>query len=284
MIVDVPGLAPGSESQAIKTLPTERRGVIQVGPAELVKSDPLGLMRRYLGRSTAEELWVHPHFALLPSLRSGLVRDLEGPTFDNSPAGDIAFHAIREYSQGDDIRHIHWMSTARAGTLMVRQYVDNRRPFLGVYVDDDPDAMTPDQFELGLQIAASHAVSANIDRRPLALWVGSQCIVSSENPASRDVALDRLCLSAQRRSEQAIEDRYQHLRRVDPEISAFVLITGPRSAEELLSPVTQARRNVGVVVMRCVDGPEDAVRLPRASTVNCSSLDEATAGWIGVAR
>ena len=66
MIVDVPGLAPGSESQAIKTLPTARRGVIAIGPAELVKSDPLGLLRRYLGRSTKEELWVHPHFAVAP--------------------------------------------------------------------------------------------------------------------------------------------------------------------------------------------------------------------------
>lgn len=284
LIVDVPGLAPGSESQAIRTLPTKQRGVIQVGPAELVKTDPLGLLRRYLGRSTAQELWVHPHFKLLPSLRSGLVRDLEGPTFDNSPAGDIAFHAIREYSPGDDIRHIHWMSTARAGTLMVRHYVDNRRPFLGILVDDDPGAMTPDQFELALQIAASHAVSASVDRRPLALWVGQQAIASSESPASRDVALDRLCLAEQRKNGRSIADSYEHLRRVDSEMSALILITGPRSAEDLLPPVTQARRHVGVVVFRCMDEGDGAVTLPRASTVNCSSLDEAVAGWIGASR
>lgn len=284
LVVDVPGLSAGAQSQAIKTLPTGRRGVIQVGPAELVKTDPLGLLRRYLGRSTAEELWVHPHFKLLPSLRSGLVRDLEGPTFDNSPAGDIAFHAIREYSPGDDIRHIHWMSTARTATLMVRHYVDNRRPFLGIFVDDDPNAMTPDQFELALQIAASHAISASIDRRPLALWVGSQAIASSESPASQDIALDRLCLSQQRKSDRSIADNYEHLRRVDSDISAFVLITGPRSAEELLPPVTQARKNVGVVVFRCLDEGDAAVTLPRAATVNCSTLDDAVSGWIGASR
>ena len=66
----------------------------------------------------------------------GFAKDLEGPTSDASPAGDIAFHALRPYQLGDDHRHIHWMSTARTGTLMVRHYVDNRRPTLAVLLDD----------------------------------------------------------------------------------------------------------------------------------------------------
>ena len=155
------------------------------------------------------------------------------------------------------------MSTARTGTLMVRHYVDNRRPFLGVFVDDDPDSMSPQQFELALEIAASHAVSAHVDRRPLALWVGVEAIVTSESPATRDVALDRLCLSMQTPATKPIADHYEHLRRIDPDISAFVIVTGPRTAEQLLPPVTQARRRGGVVVMRCIDETDDAVRVPR---------------------
>ena len=49
-------------------------------------------------------------------LPAGFAKDLEGPTTDASPAGDVAFHAMRPYRLGDDPRHIHWMSTARTGS------------------------------------------------------------------------------------------------------------------------------------------------------------------------
>ena len=109
-------------------LPTARRGVVDVGPALIVKTDLLGLMRREIAQTDVDRLWVHPRVAALGPLPVGFAKDLEGPTSDASPAGDVAFHALREYELGDDHRHIHWMSSARTGTLMVRHYVDNRRP------------------------------------------------------------------------------------------------------------------------------------------------------------
>ena len=134
--VTVPGLAPGAEHRTFYQLPTERRAHVRVGPAEVVRADPLRLLRRRVGHAPATDLWVHPRWALVEPLPSGFAKDLEGPTSDASPAGDIAFHALRPYQLGDDRRHIHWMSTARSGTLMVRHYVDNRRPTLGVLLDD----------------------------------------------------------------------------------------------------------------------------------------------------
>ena len=115
-------------TEAVYTLPTARRGVVTVGPALIVKSDLLDLMRREIVQTGTQTLWVHPRVAALRPLPVGFAKDLEGPTSDASPAGDVAFHALREYELGDDHRHIHWMSTARTGTLMVRHYVDNRRP------------------------------------------------------------------------------------------------------------------------------------------------------------
>ena len=47
----------------------------------------------------------------------------------------MAFHALRPYQLGDDHRHIHWMSTARTGSVMVRQNVDNRVPSVVVLLD-----------------------------------------------------------------------------------------------------------------------------------------------------
>ena len=283
-MMDVPGLAPQAQSEAIMTLPTDQRGVIDVGPAVVTKGDPLGLMRRDLGRSSREQLLVHPRFVPLAPVRSGFVKDLEGPTYDNSPAGDIAFHAVREYSPGDDVRHIHWMSTARTGSLMVRQYVDNRRPYIGVLVDADSPSLTPDQFEVALQIVASQAVSADLDGRPVAAWVGSQVILSSDDQAGRNGALDRLCVSVQDNQGQSLGDLHDRMRLVDREISTLVLVTGAAPPDELLPLVSTARRKGSVLVFRIVDDCEPPVGVPGARVFDVADLEGFASAWRAVVR
>jgi len=212
------------------------------------------------------------------------VKDLEGPTYDNSPAGDIAFHAVREYSPGDDVRHIHWMSTARTGSLMVRHFVDNRRPYIGVLVDSDSTAMTEEQFEVALEIVASQAISADLDGRPVAAWVGPQVIVSSDDQAGRIGALDRLCVSGQDNQGYSLEDVHDRMRLIDREMSTLVLITGAVPAEELLPLVSTARRKGSVLVFRIVDSSETPIRVPGAQVFDVGDLDGFAAAWRGVVR
>ncbi len=280
--IDVPALAPGDRAQAVSSLPTGTRGILKVGPAIIGKVDPLGLLRRDLGRSEVAELKVHPRFVALAPLRSGFVKDLEGPTFDNSPAGDIAFHAVREYVPGDDVRHIHWMSTARAGTLMVRHYVDNRRPYLAAVVDPDPVAMTADLFERALEAAASLTVSAAVDGRPIAVWVGEQEVQTVRAPATEQVALERMCVSAQETDVDLVE-LYELARSIDRGSSALVLLAGQRSAEELLPVAAAARRHGSAVIFRFVPDGTPSISLPNARVFDCSSLDHFSAAWNGLA-
>ena len=83
----------------------------------------------------------------LESLGAGLLRDLEGVSTDAVSQSDLAFHALREYVPGDDLRHVHWRSSAKvmaaAGEtqLLVRQYLDTRRSHATVVVDDDAGAL-----------------------------------------------------------------------------------------------------------------------------------------------
>ena len=126
-----------------------------------MKSDLVNLMRREIVQTGTQTLWVHPRVVALRPLPVGYAKDLEGPTSDASPAGDVAFHALREYELGDDHRHIHWMSTARTGTLMVRHYVDNRRPNVTVVVDTNVESyIDPAGFDTAIEIAASLGVSS----------------------------------------------------------------------------------------------------------------------------
>ena len=133
--VDLNGLAAGTSKTIEYRLPTMRRGVIDIGPAVVAKADPLGLMRRQVEQAGVDQLWVQPRIVSIQPVPVGYAKDLEGPTSDTSPAGDVSFHTLREYSIGDDHRHVHWLSTARTGSLMVRHYVDNRRPHLTVVLD-----------------------------------------------------------------------------------------------------------------------------------------------------
>src|SRR6478609_4877482 len=138
----LPALTSGNAHEELFVVPTSRRGVIQVGPATTVQGDPLGLMRRTLTWTERTELFVHPRTVALESLGAGLLRDLEGSTTEDVSMSDLAFHALREYQPGDDRRYIHWRSSAKAGKLLVRQFLDTRRSHVTVLVDTDPRSFT----------------------------------------------------------------------------------------------------------------------------------------------
>jgi uncharacterized protein (DUF58 family) len=138
----MPPMRAGAEHEELFVVPTHRRGVIAVGPARTVRGDPLGVLRRTVEFSQVQELFVHPRTSHLESLGAGLLRDLEGTVTEDHSMSDLAFHALREYQPGDDRRYIHWRSSARAGRLLVRQFLDTRRSHVTVLVDTDPRSYT----------------------------------------------------------------------------------------------------------------------------------------------
>jgi Protein of unknown function DUF58 len=118
-------------------------------------------VRREVRWTDPIELFVHPRTVPLNGAAAGFLKDLEGrPTRDLSPS-DVSFHALREYVVGDDRRHVHWKSTARAGQLMVKQYEETRRSHLAVALSSNPvDYEDPAEFELAVSVAASLGLQA----------------------------------------------------------------------------------------------------------------------------
>ena len=153
---DTPLLRAGAAFAQPFRIPTERRGRIRVGPVAVVRGDPLGLFHRAAAAAPPVDVWVHPRTIRIGSPTRGWAQDMDAPTSENNPQGDVAFHTIREYVTGDDLRHVHWRSSARMDRLMVRHYVDNRRPKLVLAVDSSRGAYAdPDEFELAVSVAAS---------------------------------------------------------------------------------------------------------------------------------
>lgn len=149
-------LGAGESFEEPFVVPTNRRAIIPIGPARSVKGDPLGIARREVVSGEQVLLHVHPRTVILPSFTAGWIRDLEGQTTNDLSNSDVAFHTLREYSPGDDRRHIHWRTTARLGTMMVRQFVDTRRSHLGLVLSTDhSDWADDDEFELGVSVVGS---------------------------------------------------------------------------------------------------------------------------------
>ncbi|WP_316315849.1 DUF58 domain-containing protein, partial [Clavibacter michiganensis] len=147
-------------------VPTHRRGIITVGPARTVRGDPLGILKREGTWDDVHTLYIHPVTTTLRSTTTGYIRDLEGSASRTVVDADFSFHAIRPYVVGDSQRQIHWKSTAKTGTLMVRQYEETRRSrmVIALAVGDDEYA-SDEEFELAVSAAASLGIRGIRDGR-----------------------------------------------------------------------------------------------------------------------
>jgi len=275
--VDIPSLAGGQTAEFIYTLPTERRGKFMIGPASIGRSDPLGLMYRSISETSIEEFYVHPRTMPTKALAAGFAKDLEGPTYDSSPAGDVAFHTIREYQPGDDVRHVHWMSTAKQNTLMVRHYVDNRRPQISTLVDGTLAQRDPEAFEVALEVAASIGVSGLRRETPVAVWVDANTLVGRRRPRDIDDLLDAFAEIEPAGGADLVTNADQVLR-AELGTSVLVIITAGREAADLVSFCDRFRRRAQLILVD-VDRVQKPLPLSGVRVLNCSNLAEFAQAW-----
>jgi uncharacterized protein (DUF58 family) len=99
------------------------RGVYEVGPASVAAADVLGLAEAGGDTGTIDRLTVFPMVEALEGFPLVRGRDpsvqTSHPTF--APHGGEDFFTLREYAVGDDLRRVHWPSSAKRGELMIRQ-------------------------------------------------------------------------------------------------------------------------------------------------------------------
>lgn len=223
----LPSLPGKAAHEEVFAVPTTRRTVIRVGPARTVRGDPLGLMGREILWTSAVDLFVHPRTIRIPGRQGGFIRDLEGHPTSRLTSSDISFHALREYSPGDDRRYVHWKSSAKTGTLLVRQFEETRRSQVAVGLDLGAGSYAgDDEFEVAVSVAGSLALQALRDDNLLTVLTTSHGAGARLRAVSPNRTLDELSTVELRPRGDAFGlARYVH--RSEPNASVVALVTGP---------------------------------------------------------
>ncbi|MZE43635.1 DUF58 domain-containing protein [Streptomyces sp. CS159] len=151
---------PGGRREVSYRVRSDLRGRYPLGPLQLRLTDPFGLCELTRSFSAHDTLTVIPRVEALPPVRlSGEAKGYgEGRQRSLALAGDDDV-IPRGYRYGDDLRRVHWRSTARYGELMVRREEQPQRARCTVLLDTRVvafDGTGPDSaFEWAVSGAAS---------------------------------------------------------------------------------------------------------------------------------
>jgi uncharacterized protein (DUF58 family) len=189
-------LDPDESARAAYRLPTDQRGRFELGPLRATVSDPFGLAshtKRVLG---TEEVIVFPRVHELMSLpeTGGDEPDRDQPRAHGrlDPGGE--FLNLRDYEPGDDLRRVHWRSTARRGRLMVRQNEARHRTPVLVMLDVRPTSHDRASFERAVEACASVVTACERVARPCSVILSTGVQVGTAGRRHLASVMDELAV------------------------------------------------------------------------------------------
>jgi uncharacterized protein (DUF58 family) len=196
-------LAPHASREVSYVLRSDVRGRYPVGPLVLRVADPFGLCSLERAFSQRDTLVVTPAIEPLPPVN--LSGDWAGQ--GDSRARSVAAAgeddvAVRDYRRGDELRRVHWPSTAKHGMLMVRREEQPWESRCSVLLDTRPGAHRgrgrDGTFERAVGLAAS--VGVNLGRRGFEVRLlgtdGPEVTSAAHDPATQASDSEGLLLDA----------------------------------------------------------------------------------------
>lgn len=145
--------------------PTLMRGVYLLKGVELSTCFPLGIVwwsrvLKVVGEKKNYSITVYPKFF---PISGNFMQHLRGVSSTMGMAThsskithqSTSFRSVREFKSGDSLRHVHWPSTARRGTLLVREFDQETIPVFNLLLNLRLPWRTPEQFELAVSTAMS---------------------------------------------------------------------------------------------------------------------------------
>jgi uncharacterized protein (DUF58 family) len=273
----IPKLRGGERGTRAYRLPTTQRGIFDVQPVEVTRRDSFELFRMSRKHGRAERIWVYPRVLGFRPLPTGQTRHLEGPSSDTSPQGNITFHRLREYVAGDDLRLVHWRSSARAGKLLVKHNVDTSQPYSVVLFDQRPSLYTEESFEQAVDVAASVLVASAVNKAPVELRLTDGTVIGG--PRVRDVtALIDHMTGVEADAEGSLQPHLLTLRRTRGGTS-LVVVTGELDPADLPYVAALRRRFDRLVVISLDIEQRPPIDFPGVRVIVGKDADAVCAAW-----
>ncbi len=172
---EIAGIGGGDAVTASYRVMCRPRGIYRIGPSRAHSTDPLGLADAWAPDGPVDNLIVYPAVERLtgfPVVR-GQDPSMAASRPEHSQRGGEDFYTLREYQQGDDLRRVHWPSSAKTDELMIRQLETPWQSRALVLLDVRPVVYeSSEAFETAVSGAASvitHLVKSGFDAD---LWAG----------------------------------------------------------------------------------------------------------------
>lgn len=207
-----PYIAAGQSLSNVYRVWFPRRGRYRVGPVTVATRFPFGLAESSFTVPAEENLVVYPRLGRLTRFWNRRQEAVEAPRRRERRHGRTTgeFFGTREWRRGDSRRWIHWRSSARHGTLVVRQFEEHRNRDLAVLVDLwQPERPVPGDLanvELAVSFAATliHTVCRQETSELLLGIAGSQtaCIQGLASASLRHEVMERLAVAEASHADQ----------------------------------------------------------------------------------
>lgn len=277
-------LEPGGRALATYTLPTDRRGLQRVGPLRTTVEDPFGLARRTRVDGGHVTVIVLPRtWALAPLPAAPGDEPEDGvPSVVSLSTVDEEFSTLRAYVAGDDIRRIHWPTTARTGSPVVREFDLPWQHRTTILMDVSPHAHDERSFERLVSVAASLVeLSARGDELVRLVSTaperdGSAAFVAASE--QHDALLDRLAAIGpdDKETPGSLVESVRHL--AATATGRLVVCTGRLDAATLAELDLVAGR-FGVAVVVATAGRRPAETPTRLRTVVWDGNEQLDVAW-----
>ncbi len=273
-------LMPNEKQAYVARTWLTRRGGFPVGPTVLKVSDPLGLFRAERRFPADRSLVILPMIVPLQSFltRPGLI---PGGAVIRRKTMDITPHAagVREYVSGDPMKRIHWPTSARRGTLMVKEFEQDPHAEVWLFLDAQQKVqsqkpyetpamplenllfsrkpkltLSPSTLEYSISIAASLAHYFIGERRAVGLVTEDRtyAVLNAERSERQENKILETLAFVQGKGDLSISALASAQARQLPQGSNVILITPSTSLDLIVVTDDLQRRNLRPVVILLV--------------------------------
>jgi uncharacterized protein (DUF58 family) len=228
------------------------RGVYNFGDTRLYAGSGLGLAIRRFTVATTRDVPVYPSYMQLKKYqlisRTALITE-HGSKRMRKIGQSMEFEQIKDYVTGDDVRTLNWKATARKGTLMVNNYVDEKSQQVFCVIDKGRlmkmpfNNLTLLDYAINSTLVMSNVCLQKQDKIGLITFADRMgaVIAADRKPIQREIILETLYKQQTAFLESDYEMLYMQVRNKIKQRSLLILYTNFESLNGLKRQINYLR-------------------------------------------